>query len=176
MKKLSIVAVALVLGAGIAYASSLAIPWFVDNAPTPTAYPPVGGTLGLIYLKNNLDTPVIADIVYVNQEGQVLGPFENNTFEIPALATVAFRPTMDDPVAAGGQESEVARLVPNRPRSEGGAPIPGTDPPLVDARKNGSATISWIGGDKDIQGMIVQVGGTGGALSYAHLLPPGKDY
>ena len=49
MKKLSVVAVALMLGTGIAVASSLAIPWFVDTAPRFNGIPGAqDGVTGLI--------------------------------------------------------------------------------------------------------------------------------
>lgn len=182
MKKLSIVAVAMIALAGIAYASSLGVPWFVDNAPTASGYPPSSGTLGLVYLKNNTPDDLTCEVLYVNSTGDILGPFApDNTFLLPAYATVGYRPVADDPAASGGQESTTAAAVPNRPRSEdfGGGPIPGSiaadgSGEVTDNKKNGSIVISWTGGPNDIQGMNLTIGGAGGAMSYAHLLPPGS--
>jgi hypothetical protein len=179
MKKLSIVAVALVALAGIAYASSLGVPWFVDNAPAGSGYPPSSGTLGLVYLKNNTDADLTCTILYVNSTGDILGPFSpDNEFLVPKYATVGFRPVLND---LGGQESATAAAVPDRPRSSdfGGGPIPGSiaadgSGEVIDDKKNGSIVISWTGGPADVQGMNLTVGGTNGGLSYAHLLPPGS--
>lgn len=182
MKKLSLMVVAVAVLAGIAYASSLGVPWFVDNAPVASGYPPSSAVLGLVYLKNNTDADITGEITYVNANGDILGPFyPDNTFVIPALATVAFRPTADDPLSGGGQESDVAAAIPNRPRSAdfGGGPIPGSiaadgSGEVTDNAKNGSIAVSWTGGPADVQGMMLQVGGTNGGMSYAHLLPPGS--
>jgi hypothetical protein len=169
MKKLSVVAVALIAVAGIAVASSLSVPWFVDQAPAGVGYPPTQGTAGYIQLKNNTEDDIVGEIVYFNGEGRNLGvEYPDNTFVLPALSTVAFRPVRYDE----SQESAVARLVPDRPISpDAETPIPNTDPPLIDTRPNGSATISWTGGPNDIQGAMVQVGVNG--FAYAFLLPPG---
>ncbi len=169
MKKLSVVAVALIAIAGIAVASSLSVPWFVDASPAGVGYPPSQGTSGYIQLKNNTEDDIVGEIVYYNGEGRNLGlEYPDNTFVLPALATTAFRPVAEDP----SQESDVALAVPNRPRSaDAETPIPNTDPPLIDTRKNGSATISWTGGPNDVQGAMVQVGTNG--FAYAFLLPPG---
>ena len=97
MKKISVVAVALMVMAGIAYASSIGVPWFVDNAPVASGYPPTSGTLGLVYLKNNTNEDITGEITYVNRDGAILGPFyPDNTFVLPKLATVAFRPVAYD--------------------------------------------------------------------------------
>ncbi len=165
MKKVSLcVAIALVIGAGAAFASSLAVPWFVDNSPAAAGYPPSSGTTALIYLKSNVEDDVVCDIVYYAADGTKLEFAEgvSNTFVVPAQSTVAFRPVAFDPyTTAGGQEDpSTGALVPDRPRT-------------VNTGKNGSLTVSYQGGPQDIQGMMIQVGG--GGLSYAHLLPPGKS-
>jgi len=157
MKKLGFVAMVLALGAGVAFASSLGIPWFVDNAAVATGWPPATGNTTIVFLHNNLDEQVECQIQYYNQEGTSLGPATDNTFYIPANSTMMFRPVADDPVP-NGQESVSGALVPNRPR-------------VTDTKKNGSAVIRWFGDSTDVQGMVA-VGGPG-AFSYAHLLPPG---
>lgn len=176
MKKFSIVAAAMLTLAGIAYASSIGVPWFIDNAPAASGNPPPSGNLALVYLKNNTPDDITAEILYVNSTGDVLGPFApDNQFNIPARATVAFRPVAND---LGAQESAVGAAVPDRPRSAdfGGGPIPGSiaadgSGEVVDDKKNGSITISWMGGPSDVQGMSLTVSSS--SLGYAHLLPPG---
>lgn len=168
MKKLGILAATMALCTSV-YASSLAIPWFVDNAAVANGIPgKTNGVTGIIVLKNNTTDDVTASIVYYNAEGTELGPFApNNTFEIPALASVSFRPVANDPsTTAGGQESDPAGTsIPNRPTTDG--------------KKNGSATISWAGGSSDVQGIVTYfqtataASGETVTFSYGTLLPPG---
>ena len=159
MKKLVMVAVVMALGAGVAFASSLGVPWFADNAPAAAGLPPSSGSTTLIYLHNNLGEMATCQIQYYNQEGTALGPDVDNTFTISANASIAFRPVAIDPAAGvtGGQEGTEALLVPDRPRD-------------VDTKKNGSCVIRWFGDPTDVQGMVLSLSG---AMSYAHLLPAG---
>lgn len=164
MKKLGLVLTVMVALAGVAYASSLAIPWFVDNAAAGAGWPPAAKNTTLIYLKNNTDDVLTAEITYFSAEGANLGPeFPANTFSINPKASVAFRPVVADPNGTlpggtmNGLESEAGLAIPDRP----------TD---VDPKLNGSAVVSWTGGPSDVQGMLAT---TSLALSYAHLLPPG---
>lgn len=172
MKKLSLVlAIAMVVGVGIAYASSIAVPWFVDNAPSAAGLPPSSGVMTIIYLKNNTEEDIVAEISYTSANGTTLddpatpeneAEYPYNTFVIPAKSTQGFRPVADDPPPSG-QESLAANAVPDRPRY--------TD--VNDSstgQKNGSATISWQGAATDVQGMTAT---TAANMSYAHLLPSG---
>lgn len=164
MKKLGLVLTVMVALAGVAYASSLAIPWFVDNALPGAGWPPSAKNTTLIYLKNNTDDVLVAEITYYSAEGVNLGPeYPENTFAIDPKASVAFRPVVADPNgslpggALNGLEAAAGIAIPDRPVD-------------VDPKSNGSATISWTGGPTDLQGMLAT---TSLALSYAHLLPPG---
>ena len=160
MKKFAIVAVVMALGAGVAFASSLGVPWFADNAGVAQDLPPADGRITtLIYLHNNLNATATCQIQYYSAIGQSLGPVTDNTFEISPNASIAFRPVADDPsTVSGGQESVEAVLVPNRPRD-------------VSPNKNGSCVIRWFGEPTDVQGMVLTVSVDS---SYAHLLPPGR--
>lgn len=168
MKKVYMLGMVLVMAACFAYAASLSVPWYVDNAAVPGKVPPVsGGVLGLVYLHNNLDEAIVCEIAYYSEVGVFLGPEapDPTTFSIPALSTVAFRPYASDPISGGGQESDVAMAVPNRPTDDG--------------RKNGSIVVSWTtGGANDVQGIVLQtqnVDGTttGRLMQWGTLLPPG---
>ena len=172
MKKLLVVMVAVAMGASFAFASTLSVPWFVDTGPAANKLPPITqGVTGLIYLHNNKASVITCSIAYFTQTGVNIGPAApNNTFTINPAASVAFRPVADDPDSvAGGQESEVARLIPNRPSgTEGGN----------DNKKNGSCVITWLGAETDVQGVYLQEQLPGSAAStnwicYGHLLPPG---
>ena len=188
MKKASFVLIMLV--GSIAFASSLSIPWYVDNAPVDNGLPPTkDGGLSLIYLKSTVNRVLTCEIAYYNEGGAFLGPQPGyNTFTIEPLAALGFRPVADDPIlgltgltgATGttqGQEGKAGVLVPNRPRSANSTmAIPGTT--VIDIKKNGSITISWsgIGAEAtDLQGsqMAWAKGGTT-VVSFSHLLPPGK--
>ena len=194
MKKMSLVLIMLV--GSIAFASSLSIPWYVDNAPVNTGLPPAAdGGLSLIYLKSTVDRVLTCEIAYYNADGVLLGPQPPlNTFTIQPKAALGFRPVADDPIAgltspwggsgtAGGQEGAAGVAVPNRPRSANASTvIPGTT--VTDTKKNGSITISWSGvGSEatDLQGsQMAWAKGTDATdkritlVSFSHLLPPGK--
>jgi hypothetical protein len=165
MKKMTMVMVAMAMVAGIAFASSLSIPWFVDNAPVGANWPPNTGLMTLIYLKSNVTDVLQCEITYFSEDGVNLGPvYPDNTFTIAPQSAVAFRPVALDPIGSlpGGStlgvEGAQGVAVPDRPRD-------------VDTKMNGSASISWVGGPNDLQGMVAT---TSMAMSYAHLLPPGN--
>ena len=167
MKKLTIVALALMV-AGVAFASSLNVPWFVDNSAAASKFPPVSpGVSGIVYLHNNKTETITCSIAYYSQEGVSLGPAApGNTFVIAANASIAFRPVAYDPDSVtGGQEAvDAGLLVPDRP--------------TVDGKKNGSLVVTWLGEATDVQGIYTMnqyAGGinAGKLVSYAYLLPPG---
>ena len=184
MKKASVLVAMLMVGACVAYASSIAVPWFIDD-PTTVApgYPPSTSVMTLIYLNNTTADTIEFEILYFNDSGVELGPYyPNNTFTIPPKASVGFRPCAIDPTpgttgtyvdyngveipftgAVGGQESLTAAVIPNRPQ--------GVPEDLSTWTGNGSATISWTGDPSDVQGMVVSLGGGWAeGVCYAHLL------
>ena len=127
MKK--VLVVALMLVAGLAYAGSLAVPWFVDSAPGTDGNPPQGnGVAGSIYLNNTSTEELEVTIEYFTAVGDSIGPATFNTFVIAPKASLGFRPVQD-----GGESIEAAKI-PNRPMS--------TVPPN-DNKKNGSCTMTW---------------------------------
>ena len=181
MKKLGIIAILAVvgIGSGAAFAASLGVPWFVDNADVATRIPQTkwigtskrGVVTGLVTLKNNTNATIVCRIKYFAPDGTDLGPGDTDpagTFAIAPLSALAFRPGKNDPATVpGGQEGTQAVLVPDSPQT------------------NGSMVISWSGGASDIQGQVAyyqssahpnDVGGADPRIvtfSYAHLLPPG---
>lgn len=177
MKKLYVLAMVLTLAACFAYASTMSVPWFTDNAPAGCGLPPTTGLVagkaqvGLVYLHNNLNDELVCSIEYFTQEGDSIGPLANNTFTLPALATVAFRPTVHDPVTPGtkGMESVVAQAIPNRP--------------TVDGKDNGSFVITWSGDPGLVQGVLLQTQNANRSadmnaanfLQWGTLLPAGID-
>ena len=172
MKKLLAIGLVVMLGAGVAFASSLSVPWFVDKDTTNCGFPPsVATTVGIIYLHNNVPGITTCSIEYYTQDGVSLGPASpHNTFTINALSTIAFRPVAHDgDMPAGGQEAPSGLAVPDRPMS---STIPGG------TKFNGSLVVTWVGVPTDVQGIYcnsqnVQGGPTGQLAHWGTLLPPG---
>ena len=174
MKKALVVMVALAVG-GMAFASSLSVPWFVDTAPVGAKFPPTtNGVTGLVYLHNNQATQAVCSIEYFTAAGVGIGPAApGNTFVIEPNASLAFRPVTSDPATIpGGQENTASGwLVPDRPMGTAGG---------NDNKKNGSLVVTWLGEGTDVQGVYItnqfKVQGdsaVGKLVSYAYLLPPG---
>jgi hypothetical protein len=190
MKKVLVVSVLVLVGASIAFASSMSVPFFADNAVVNGGTPPPAGQVALVYLKSNVPDVVTCEIIYYNSAGRELGPYPpNNTFTIQPFSGLAFRPVMMDPDGEttyvdpisgttvgpypAGFEGAQGVAVPDRPRSvDTSTPIPGTDPPLIDTKKNGACTISWVGGPTDIQGYAATIHSAG--YGFGYLLPPGS--
>jgi len=190
MKKLGFLALTAVIGTSVAFASSLSIPWFVDNAPVANFIPGVSsGVTGIVYLKSNVSYNLTCSIEYFSQNGAPLGPANNatladtnNSFVIAPFSSVAFRPVQNDPDSTpGGQESAVAAAVPDRPLTGVNAALAQVGH-MNDGKRNGSLTISWAGNPTDVQGTFVYyqtfIPGSGDArfpttISYGHLLPGG---
>lgn len=190
MKKLGVLALILAAGTSLAFASSLSIPWFVDNAPAANFIPGItNGVTGIVYLKSNVSYNLTCSIEYFSQDGAPLGPANNstlasqsNTFVLAPYSSVAFRPATDDPATvAGGQESAVANAIPDRPTT-GVNSVLAQVGHVNDGKRNGSLTISWTGAPTDVQGTFVYyqtfIPGGGDSrfpttISYGHLLPNG---
>lgn len=172
MKKLGVFAVMMALGTGVAYAASLSIPWYSDNAPAANKVPGINeGVTTLVTLKNNTPDTMTLQIAYYTATGAFIGPVVNS-FTIDANSSAAFRPAIDDPdTVAGGQEGTQGRAVPNRPLTGGGN----------DGKKNGAAVVTWPGSEASaVQGMVTNfqtvkdpARGNYVTVSYAYLLPPG---
>ena len=148
MKKTAVMVILVAMSAA-GFASSLAVPWFMDGAPADGAFPPSGGTASWIALKNNTDVEMTCWVYYLNADGTDSTPVDN-TFVIPAGAAMGFRPFRLDAATEGPGSA-----VPDK------AAAPGT----------GSCRIEWEGGPSDIQGRLLQVNSAGNTGMY--LLPPG---
>ena len=73
MKKLAIMAVALMVGTSLAFAASLAIPWYVDNGATFNGIPgAVNGVTGIVTIKSNRTDVLDCAVSYYNAEGFLL--------------------------------------------------------------------------------------------------------
>jgi len=171
MKK--VLVIALMLGAGLAYASTLGVPWFMDGGATGSNPPAANGDFGAIYIHSNATAVLEVSIAYYTAVGNYIGPdAPYNTFYIQPNASLGFRPVQDDP----SQESVEARKIPNRPVSS---------VPPNDNKKNGSIVFSWLGPNTYLQGAFAQYSTVTHVTSstnttpvymlqgYGHLLPPG---
>ena len=170
MKK--VLVIALMLGAGLAYAGSLAVPWFVDNAATGSNPPALNGTVGGIYLNNTSTEVLEVTVAYFTATGVPIGPWTYNTFVISPNASLGYRPVADD----SAFESVEARKIPNRPLGT----LDGND-----NKKNGSCTFTWaepVGGGGLVGSFWASATGTHATSStdptpvymlygYGHLLP-----
>ena len=145
MKKFVVVAAILAVGAGVAFASSLNVPWFLDR-DTSTGLGNLTKEKTYVGIHNNLSETMTCSIKYYGRDGNLLQDW--NTFNIAANATVSFRPHILDP----STEPAPAQLVPKCP-----------DP-------FGSAVIAWQGAPTDVQGRLLEISA---AKCYAYLLPPG---
>jgi len=176
MKKVMLVALMMV--ATVAFASSISIPYFVDNAPAGSKFPPNAGanatSLGqtcVVYLHNNQDSVVTCSIDYFNADG-TSAPYAagvSNTFTLPPLATIPFRPVMTDPAGSlpggipGGLEFAEGLLIPNKPND--------TTSPWDN---NGSAVVRWVGAKTKVNGVVTMAmfaPTSSQTASYGYLFP-----
>lgn len=158
MKK---VLVAMALFGSVAFAASLAVPWFydvndVDSYPPP-AQGPFDGSNTYITLKNMTNSDITLTIRYWRGTGVEVTP-SVNTFVLPANVARGFTPASNLPTTEGA-----GAAIPNC--DESGGKVYG-----------GSATITWSGSAGDIVGRVYQVDNyTGsGLLSAAYTLPAGQ--
>lgn len=155
MRRFAFIASVMVLGAGMALASSLNVPFFLDRAPANSQFPPTTFEATFISLHNNLSVDLEVEVDYFDagQDGTVDQQTPSpNTFLLPANSTFSFRPVADDP---GTEVAAAGATVPNMPGGE----------------TAGSAVITWVGGPNDIQGRAFQIDSDGNAFGF--LLPPG---
>ena len=172
MKKLIVLALLATLACG-AYASSVAVPWFSDFAAAGTSVFPSNnpGLFGVqmstyITLKNNTTDELLCAITYSDAKGNDQTPAAN-TFVIGANSVVGFRPVADDISEApnAGSTPGPQYLVPNATSN-----TDGTDPLPA-----GSAKVEWVGGVKDVQGIVTLSNMSAAVLSQSsYLLPEGE--
>lgn len=149
-KKFAFIAGVMVLGATVAFASSLNVPFFLDNAPSDGKFPPSSKFLSVIGVHNNLSVDLEVEVDYFDGQANPATPAQN-TFILPANTTYSFRPVGDDATTEGP-----AVVVPN----------------MTGSVTTGSATLTWVGGPGDIQGRLVQTNSANN--TFAFLLPPGQ--
>jgi hypothetical protein len=150
MKKLLFVSVIALSFVGLAVASSLSVPFFLDNGSTGQIVPETG-TASFIGLKNNTAAGITVTVTYRSNEGQDLTPAEN-TFVLGSYVGTGYRPAVDD-AASEGAGSEIPDMV-----TTGGI-------------QWGSALYQWAGSPYDIQGRLVIYSSQSGAAAF--LLPQG---
>lgn len=143
------------------------VPWYVDAAGPAKSLPPEDGqTCSFVFLNNGMDDALECYIEYYTKDGVFIGPFDDNTFSVPAGASIAFRPVADDPATAGGQEAAPGLAVPNRPvNKENGN----------DGKANGSIVIRFRGDPGMLTGQVQSYADDHvmGPFSIAYSLPDG---
>ena len=148
MKKLAVAALALTV-ASVAFASSLAVPFFLDNG---VGAPLTAGNAGFIGIVNNTSDPIAMSVYYRDSDLVNRTP-AMNSFTLGANAQMAWRPATEH---AG---------------SEGpGVGVP--DLNNLGDKRGGSAILAWVGDPTNVQGRYYQVRANGAFAMY--LLPPGQ--
>jgi hypothetical protein len=147
MKKFAVVLSVAALFGSVALASSIAVPFFKDNAADDMT----SGTASFIGIHNNTDEDIVVAVKYMKDDGTDYTP-ANNTFLLPALSSVSWRPHGDS-----GAEGPLGQSIGNMTSTDTAA---------------GGAVIMWEGAATDIQGRMVQMDITSGD-SHAYLLPQG---
>ncbi len=152
MKKFLVTGLVLVLGAGVAMAVSLNVPFFLDNGGNLVGSTPDTGSAGFIGIKNTTGAAIVVRVDYASVVAGAIVIEDNtaNTFELAANASISFRPVATDGAEGAGS------IVTN----------------MQSGNVAGSASIIWTTGtNTDIQGRYVSVDQNGD--TYAYLLPPG---
>ena len=152
---------------GASQPNMLTVPWYVDSAGAAQAIPPRDHkATSIVYLHNNWNQSLQCTIEYYTQDGVLVGPAApNHSFVIPANASIAFRPALDDPASVpGGQEAAAGLAVPNRPVNLMGG---------NDGKQNGSIIVRWTGRPGFVQGVCTTFHNAPalGPSSLGYLLP-----
>jgi len=168
MRKFAFVAVAAVAVAGFAFANSLSVPFFLDNGDSGV-YPTQGAANGFIGLINTSSVDLVISVIYVSPDTSG-NPSNrtptNNTFLLPANASVAWRPGAIDPNSEPTGAGTPPDMTGARDLSGGGFPAPGQSPLA------GSATIWWQGtanggaSERAIKGRYAQNNTNSSAFAY----------
>ncbi|MCP4639830.1 MAG: hypothetical protein GY851_05330 [bacterium] len=102
MKKLAIIAGMAVCIAGLAFAGTLPIPFFLDNGGLAGGGGvPSSGTAAYVRVLNMSASPVVCTLSYKDTAGTAAGG--PATFTLNAGQVKAWRPAADDPVEGDGQ-------------------------------------------------------------------------
>lgn len=165
MKKIAIFAVVLVLGTGVAFASSLNVPFFLDNAaPLGGSLAPSSGSVTFIGIKNTTSSDIVITLTYFvrNNDPNDSGFITTDpaTAILSANQGLGWRPGSDDPGIEGA-----GNAIPDIVSAEaalGGA---------ASLNVAGSATITWEGDPSDIIGRLVEIKSNSQSM---YLLPPGN--
>lgn len=156
MKKLAVLSMVMVLGAGAAMAASLSVPFFLDNGGNFSGGLPTGGNAAFVGIKNNLGVPVDIVVEYTSFPDGVLTIETTSTFTMAPNSAISWRPIADDPVEDTGQ------VIENMASGAVGGSVKVT---FVRTDDPGLTTTS------DVQGRYVEI--TPDGNRYGYLLPPG---
>ncbi|MDX9972509.1 MAG: hypothetical protein RBU21_05890 [FCB group bacterium] len=156
MKKLVFLGAMVLIVGGVALASSITVPFFNDMGATSFPPPTSGDAASFIAIKNNTNQPIVCWVEYSNDSGVDMTP-TNNTFLLPAMSGLGFRPAAVNDVQEGA-----------------GAAVPDMDLTKGGGAKWGGAVISWEGTDPTaVQGRLMQVR-SNATDSAMYTLPAGR--
>lgn len=141
MKKLAIIATAVLCVGGFAFAATFPVPWFLDNGGLASGTgTPSSGTAAWMRIMNATSSPIVCTIQYKTAAGAAAG--SPATFTVDAGAVRAWRPYADDPVEGAG------RTMPNSTSSAG------------------CATITFTGNAGDCAGSVTTIVSDGNMSAY----------
>jgi hypothetical protein len=153
MRKYFLVGAVTVAMAAGAFAATLHVPFFLDNAGTVWSSfgaPSGPGAAGFIAVKNTTGSALVVTLTYTDKDGTNRTPAVN-TFSLPANTGMSWRPLRTDTT----QESAAEQAIPGKTGTSG----------------TGSAKATWTGGANDIVGRYQEINSNG--EQFAYTLPQG---
>lgn len=144
MKKLAIVAVATMFCAVGAFGVSITVPFFLDNAPADSTFPPSEDTASFIGIRNITDSEILVAVEYFDANAEEDVTPAENTFTLMENEGISFRPSVQDE----GTEGAGARV------------------PIMTQGQAGAVTISWEGQPGEIIGRAVQIDSDGNVYGF----------
>ena len=106
-------------------ATTLAVPYYWDDAPADGTWPPVSGIKSFIGIKNLGADPVTLTVTYMDRDNADVTP-ATNTYILAGYTGISWRPCVDDPAEGLGRD------VPNTlAGATGGSAIVTADGPIA---------------------------------------------
>jgi hypothetical protein len=148
MKKLFAIALMGVVATSMAFASTVGVPFFADNATTVFPENP-GDFTTYVGLKNNTTDDITLTVQYFDDTGAEVAADQGGTFVLTAGAGVGIRPATD----------------------VGDNPL-GETFPNMETGTSGAMLVTYFGKRGDVNGRLVSIVNNG---QFAYLLPTGPE-
>ena len=148
-KSLALAGVLAVLST-VAFAHSLTVPFFRDDAPAIGSTPPASGSVGIIGAFNTTDTVVTMHVVYfqTNNNGDVIFQ-QASPFDLEPLQGISWRPIQDDPAENLGQAIQNV---------------------MLDLGDEGSARLIWLKAEGGAGALVGRYNELSSAGAFSHVL------